>query len=84
MNVIRDKSLEPFHIEMDELQYIVRKTSVSKKGKTYVRAHGFYSTLGGAVKEIMRLKAVDFEGTLAEYVERVEKVGNEIIKRIGI
>jgi len=90
MNVIRDKSLEPYHIRLDDYNYTVCTETVIKSGKDKgeVRPvyHTYHSKLSSAVMRICKLKSVHLDGEvdLAEYVMRFEKAKQEILDRIGI
>lgn len=87
-SVIRDKSLEPYEIHMDEYNYaVVLPTGrFNKDGVERYKNKSYHSTLRGAVLSIIKLKCVDKKGTmtLMEFVYQFEQVGEEIIKRLSI
>jgi len=88
MNIIKDKSLEPYCIHMDDHNYmaVLPSGKLDKHGNEHYRTFGYYSTLGGAVRRIVRLKSASKEDTLtlSGYIDRIESVGKEILDRLSI
>lgn len=89
MNIIKDKSLEPYEIQMDEQNYIVQTDTgrIDKRsGRAVKNVIGYHSTLKSAIMRIIRLKSVHTGGdvTLNEFLEHVEGVTKPIIDRLSI
>lgn len=82
-NIIKDKSLAPYLIRIDEYQYIVSTETKAKRGKEY-RNISYHSTLGYAVRYICKLRAISVDGEvdMAEYVLQVEGISKEIMDRL--
>ena len=88
MNIIQDELISPFSILMDEDNYSVVKftNAVRSDGRAVKTTHGYFHTLGGAIRKITRLKSLerDDEVTLSEYVNRIEDIGNRIMDRLKL
>ena len=81
MNIIRDKSLAPYEIEIDEHNYTVQ---MPKNG--HKKLIGYHNTLRSAIMRIIRLKSSQTGDvvTLNEFLENVEGVTKPIIDRLSI
>ena len=72
--IIRDEMLTPYFIEVDETSY-----NLYKEGSTL--AEGYYSTLSGALRKIVRSQIVcnsSDEVSLKDYVNTMESSYNKL------
>jgi len=90
MKYIRDKSLEPYFIEVDEHNFMVCDGKIALSGKSEgdirKRRLSFHSSLSQAVTRICMLKSISLDGdcNLSEFISRFEAVKSEILDTISI
>ena len=77
--IIRDEMLTPFFIEVDDTSY-----NLYKEGSTL--AEGYYSTLSGALRKVIRTKVVSSndEVSLKEYVNIMESSYNKLTETFNL
>ena len=77
--IIRDEMLTPFFIEVDDTSY-----NLYKEGSTL--AEGYYSTLPGALRKVIRAKVVsgNDEVSLKEYVNIMESSYNKLTETFNL
>lgn len=76
---IRDSILEPYFIEFDGIQYTLKETCKTEKGKNigseYEQTHGYFVDLVWAVKKICELDMAKKENlSLKGFIEEWKKL----------
>ena len=79
MNFIKDPVLEPYFIQVDDLNYSAYKTIIPDSGKPYDSCIGHFKNLATALDRIaenqVRQKSYD---TLKEYISELKSIKNEL------
>ena len=79
MNFIKDPVLDPYFIQVDDLNYSAYKTIIPDSGKSYDSCVGHFKNLSTALERIaehqVRQKSYD---TLKEYIEELKSIKNEL------
>lgn len=71
-----------FFVEVDEKNFTLKSEYISKKTKKKeTRTHGYYSSLESAIKNYIKLVALDDDHTyeLTELLKKIEEVCDETI-----
>lgn len=90
MKLISEHFKGNYHIEVDSNQYIPRKLVVSQKedikGKENWYNLGFYTSLGAAIRSILREDFISAGGEveLKTYVDTLVNNTNKILKELDI
>ena len=73
LRFIKDPSMEPYYIQLDDYCYIAQKSTYSEAGNEYQTTLGHYSTLGACIEAIARddAKSESYD-SLKLFVERFE------------
>lgn len=85
---IKDSTIEPFFIDVDDNNFIVKDTYVSEgektKGQEIETVIGYHMTMENALHRIIRLKVTRNEGVidLNEYLTRYESISKEVFNAI--
>jgi len=86
---ISDSTIEPYFIDTEEKQYILKKAIIAKNkitGGFYdsEEALGWYISLNAVVRAVIRLKTENNDSivTLAEYVKEYKAMQHEIMKAL--
>jgi len=73
LRFIKDPSMEPYYIQLDDYCYIAQKSTYSEAGNEYQTTLGHYSTLGACIEAIARDDAKsESYNSLKLFVERFE------------
>lgn len=84
---IRDKSIEPFYIDVEEDQFTLREDCTvqegENKGNTYMQTRGYFTSFEGCVMKIVRIKLARHEEifSLEEFLN-LYKIEVEFIKQL--
>ena len=54
LRFIKDPSLEPYYIQLDDYCYIAQKSTYSESGKEYQNTLGHFGKLSGCIEAIAR------------------------------
>ena len=73
---------ETYHIDVDERNYTLKETRVSKEGKPYEKALGYFRSVDKALEFYNRhnLAQGEEELTIAEYIEKYKKGLDELME----
>lgn len=76
-----------FSIDVDEKNYTLKQTYPNKKtGEPESKTHGYYTSLDGAIKQYIKVAAVDEVGdcaiTMNEFVQTIKKICDETIREV--
>lgn len=87
--IIKQEELYPFYIEVDTEGYVIHKISVKgdtskTPGAVSEKAISWFTTLEGACAAIVREKLALNQDvvTLNEFIEKLEKLFNNLVKEI--
>ena len=79
LRFIKDPSIEPYYIQLDDYCYIAQKSTYSEAGHEYQNTIGHYTTLGVCLEAIARDDARSNNyNSLREFVERFEAKSTEL------
>ena len=79
LRFIKDPTMEPYYIQLDDYCYIAQKSTFSEAGKEYQNTIGHYGTLGACLEAIARddAKSQSYD-SLRGFVERFENKVQEL------
>lgn len=80
MLTIKDPLLSPYHVEIEENQYIIYKTALNKLGRETSTVQGYYTHFPAALQRIARLQLVSDE--LAGTELRLDEFMHQYVERL--
>lgn len=79
--IIKDKSLHPYAIYVEDNQNVVVKIKDDGSEETY----GYHSTLGGALQKIAKYKTINNKTySIREYIDEYNNNLNEFLKVVNV